>query len=133
MGVNYTLTAGLSIAYSSVNRTISLQYTSNGVVQTLATISANDFIVTSSLTSATYVTEDGEGNAGQFIKLEFSTNQTIYIDLSTVVGSALTQLEGRVSALESQDVVLSQSQFDALAVIDPDKFYFIYEDENEGE
>jgi hypothetical protein len=133
MGVNYALVGGLTISYASATRTISLLYTKGGTTTALATISANDFIISSSLTSASFVTEDGSGNSGQFIKLEFSTNQTLYIDLEDVVGGALTQLTNRVADLEDRDVVLSESEFEVLASIDPDKFYYVYEDEEEEE
>lgn len=133
MGVNYALVDGLSLSYASSTRTISLLYTKSGTTSVLATVSANDFIITSSLTSASYVTADGNGTSGQFLKLEFSTDQTIYINLQDVVGSALTQLTGRVTALEEKQVVLSESEYEALASVDPDKFYYVYEDEEEEE
>ena len=49
------------------------------------------------------------------------------------MGGALTQLTNRVADLEDRDVVLSESEFEVLASIDPDKFYYVYEDEEEEE
>ena len=94
--------AGFSIDYDSTNNVIQLKYTRAGVTTVLSTINASAFVIGGSLTSATYEEEDGEGNEGQFLKLVFSTNDTVYIDLEAVVGAALTSLGARVTALEGK-------------------------------
>lgn len=128
----YSMTSGLSIGYDNIQRVIVLQYTKSGVTTTLATVNANDFVIGGSLTSASYETEDGEGNPGEFLKLEFSTEQTVYINLTPIVGAALTLINSRLSALEGTNVFLTEAQFDALEEKDPEKLYFTFEGEEEG-
>lgn len=128
----YSMTSGLSIGYDNIQRVIVLQYTKSGVTTTLATVNANDFVIGGSLTSASYETEDGEGNSGEFLKLEFSTEQTVYINLTPIVGAALTLINSRLSALEGTNVFLTEAQFDALEEKDPEKLYFTFEGEEEG-
>ena len=117
----YSMTSGLSIGYDNLQRVIVLQYTKSGVTTTLATVNADDFVIGGSLTSASYETEDGEGNSGEFLKLEFSTEQTVYINLTPIVGAALTLINSRLSALEGTNVFLTEAQYEALLEKDPDK------------
>lgn len=131
--LNYALTNGLSIAYDNVEREIQLKYTKSGQTRILATIDADDFVIGGSLRAASYATEDENHVQGEFLKLEFSTGDTIYIDLSSVVGSALSAMDARITVLENRHVILSESEFENLAEIDPDKIYMTYEDEEEPE
>lgn len=133
IGQNYTMTSGLSLEYDNIQRVIVLSYTKSGVTTTLATVNADNFVIGGSLTSASYETEDGEGNSGEFLKLEFSTEQTVYINLTPIVGAALTLINSRLSALEGTNVFLTEAQYGALLEKDPDKLYFTSEGEEGGE
>ncbi|MCR4849091.1 MAG: hypothetical protein K5920_09630 [Bacteroidales bacterium] len=91
-----------SLDYDNVNRKLKLNYTRSGTTTTLATIDTDDFVIGGSLTQAAYSDTDGQGTSGDYLMLEFSTGDLIYINLTPIVGAALTAIQARLTALEGK-------------------------------
>ena len=96
------LPAGFSIGYDSTTNKIQLKYTRSGSTTVLSEIDATAFVVGGSLTQAAYSDTDGDGNSGDFLMLEFTTGDLIYINLAPIVGTALTAIQARLTALEGK-------------------------------
>ncbi len=91
-----------ALDYDNTTRKIKLNYTRSGETTTLASIDADDFVVGGSLTQAAYSDTDGQGTSGDYLMLEFSTGDLIYINLTPIVGAALTTIQARLAALEGK-------------------------------
>lgn len=94
--------SGFSMDYNSTTGKIALTYTRSGTTITLAQIDATDFVVGGSLIQAAYSATNGSGTSGDYLMLEFSTGDLIYINLAPIVGTALTAIQARLTALEGK-------------------------------
>lgn len=123
--------SGFSIEYDSTNGVIQLKYTRSGTTTIISSINASDFVVGGSLTVADYVEQDGNGNEGEFLKLGFSTGDTVYIDLEAVVGAAFSALGTRVATLENKFEESTEEEIELMIANEtwtPGVIYYTVED-----
>lgn len=128
MRASYPMTNGLSLGYDLSTRQIQLIYTLNQTPVILSHIDANDFVVSGSLSQASYSTTNEASETGHFLKLQF-TSGTVYIDLQPLLDNALETINERLTQLENGYVIMTAEEYDLLAVKDPNIFYCTYEDE----
>ena len=63
------------------------------------------------------------------LSIVFSNGDVVEINLTNLVGDILEETQGQIEELQNQHVIMSEEQYETLEEIDPNKFYYLYEDE----
>ena len=88
---------------------------------TLSTINTDNFSVGGVLSSASY-------NNGNLV-LNFTSGDSVTIDLVSVLTSILSDYQAEVEALRNLHTSLSEEDYETLQNKDPNVYYYTYEDE----
>lgn len=88
----------------------------------LSTVNTDDFSISGILDSASFNND--------ILTLDFTSGESVNIDLTNILSSILTDYRDEVSALRNLHTVVSESEYNEILDKDPDVFYYVYEEED---